>query len=306
MLDKEEDMTEDDLERSFFTRTFSPMGDGSLRAAILALLASAMGTGMFSFPYLCNEAGLGMVTIYILIGAAFSAGSMYMLTEICIEKQITSYSEMAEKLVSLNFRRFAEFCVVIYPWGITICFQVVFSKLFLELLKEAFHVKFSTAGNEELVRKLVVGVSILVNLIFIFKKDLSALRYTTLLGTCSVFYCIVAVLLTAFVGGNARNQAGEVAIPSLFSSAEQRWNNMKWFNFDNLPNAANHIILQFAVIATVIFCYVNHQMLFPLMSHLKRPSFPRLFKIIRRVHVGEIIFYLLISYSGYLFLVGYD
>ena len=60
------------------------MGDGSLRAAILALMASAMGTGMFSFPYLAAEAGLAMITIYIILGAIFSVGTMYMLSEICL------------------------------------------------------------------------------------------------------------------------------------------------------------------------------------------------------------------------------
>jgi amino acid permease len=297
-------MTEEDLERSLFARTFSPMGDGSLRAAILALLASAMGTGMFSFPYLAEEAGLAMVILYICLAAIFSMGSMYMIAELGLTLKVQSYGDMAELALGRGFRRLSEFCVVIYPWGITICFQVVFSKLMLELLQEAFKVKFSSDGEKELVRKLIVVGAILVNLVFIFKKDLSALRYTTLLGTSSVFYCIIAVLITCLVGGDAK----DISIPSIFSNDPQRWKAVQWFRLDTETDSkgtTNYAVLQFACVATTIFCFVNHQLIFPLMNKLKRPSMRRLSKIFLRATMGELVLYLLITLTGYLFLAGH-
>ena len=34
----------------------------------------------------------------------------------------------------------AEFCLVLYPWGITVCFQVIFAKFVVQLLADLFGV----------------------------------------------------------------------------------------------------------------------------------------------------------------------
>lgn len=39
-----------DNKKPFFKRAFGPIRKGALRAAILTLLASAMGTGIFNLP----------------------------------------------------------------------------------------------------------------------------------------------------------------------------------------------------------------------------------------------------------------
>lgn len=38
------------------------------------------------------------------------------------------------------FRKVAEFCLVLYPWGITVCFQVIFAKFVVQLLADLFGV----------------------------------------------------------------------------------------------------------------------------------------------------------------------
>lgn len=32
----------------------------------------------------------------------------------------------------------AEFCLIVYPWGITVCFQVIFAKFVVQLLADTF------------------------------------------------------------------------------------------------------------------------------------------------------------------------
>ncbi len=55
-------------------------------------------------------------------------------------------------------------------------------------------------------------------------------------------------------------------------------------------------------LASIIFCYVNHQLVFPLVFDLNNPTKKRLVKVFFRVHATEIITYVSVGLSGYLLL----
>ncbi len=57
--------------------------------------------------------------------------------------------------------------------------------------------------------------------------------------------------------------------------------------------------------AAFIFCYVNHQLLFPLIHDLNNPTKKRMDKIFFRVHLTEIASYMTVGLAGYLLLVEY-
>jgi amino acid permease len=78
-----------------------------------------------------------------------------------------------------------------------------------------------------------------------------------------------------------------------------RWDLINWFSTDGWDAFSEHM----QGLASVIFCYVNHQLVFPLVFDLKNPSKRRLDKIFNRVHVTEVIIYSLVGLSGYLLLV---
>ena len=133
-IDREEDRDspeeEDNLliKKNWFQRTFGKMEKGSLRISIFTLMASAMGTGLFGFPYVAQRTGLMMVIIDIAIGCIFSLVSMYLLMAIALPKGVKSYNELAEMAYGTWMKRVSEWCIIIYAWGITICFQVIFAK----------------------------------------------------------------------------------------------------------------------------------------------------------------------------------
>ncbi len=63
---------------------------------------------------------------------------------------------MSEKSYGKGFRKLAEFCLIIYPWGITVCFQVIFAKFVVQLLDDTFHLGFYEPGgrSEEIYSNL--------------------------------------------------------------------------------------------------------------------------------------------------------
>jgi len=63
-----------------------------MRGSIFALLASAMGTGMFNLPYRVSQIGLVPFVMYVLIGGFFSYLGMYLISRLILKFKVDSYS----------------------------------------------------------------------------------------------------------------------------------------------------------------------------------------------------------------------
>jgi amino acid permease len=83
------------------------MNAGAMRGSIFALLASAMGSGMFNLPYRVDRVGIIPVLLYILAGGLFSYIGMYLISRLIIRFKISSYSEMCEKAYGVYFKKIA-------------------------------------------------------------------------------------------------------------------------------------------------------------------------------------------------------
>ena len=83
------------------------MRDGSMRGSIFALLASAMGTGMFNLPYRVSQIGLVPFMAYVFIGGFFSYIGMYLISRLILKFKVNSYSQMSEKTYGSKFRKLA-------------------------------------------------------------------------------------------------------------------------------------------------------------------------------------------------------
>ena len=60
------------------------------------------------------------------------------------KKGYSSYSGMCEEAYGAFLKRLSQFCLIIYPWGIAICFQVILTKFIIELLVTIFGFDFYT------------------------------------------------------------------------------------------------------------------------------------------------------------------
>jgi len=85
---------EPDVLRPLLTRYFSPIQAGAMRGSIFALLASAMGTGMFNLPFRINEIGVIAFFLFVLVSGLFSYLGMYLISRLILKFKVKSYSEM--------------------------------------------------------------------------------------------------------------------------------------------------------------------------------------------------------------------
>ena len=65
-----------------------------MRGAILTLLASAMGTGIFNLPERISQIGLIPFVFFVIVCAFYSYLGMELISKIMKKHQISSYSDM--------------------------------------------------------------------------------------------------------------------------------------------------------------------------------------------------------------------
>ena len=121
-----------------------------MRGSIFALLASSMGTGIFNLPYRVEQIGVFFYILYLLASTLFAYLGMYTLSRLIHRFKLESYSEMCEQAYGNWFRKVAEFCIILFPWGLTVCYQVIFAKFAVQLLVDIFDFDFYEVREKEI------------------------------------------------------------------------------------------------------------------------------------------------------------
>lgn len=73
---------------------------------------------------------------------------------------------------------------------------------------------------------------------------------------------------------------------------------MEWAIFDK-----DAFSIHVQALATILFCYINHQLVFPTCKNMENPTNSRLKACFLRSNFTEFVLYIVIGLSGYLLLM---
>ena len=199
--------------------------------------------------------------------------------------------------------RLAQFCIIIYPWGVTICFQVILAKFVCQILNDHFGFNLYEEGSDDTIltnkgdwyRIMINLVSLVLTLLLALKKDIQLLQKASIAGVGFVVFNIGCIIFASLFGFTRQD---DVYHP-YHGIFHVDWSKVFWGELNEWRNYS--YMLQ--GLASMIFCFVNHQLLFPLTSKLKRPNKKRYAKIINRSHITEFIAYIFLGLLAYLLLL---
>ena len=77
---------------------------------------------------------------------------------------------------------------------------------------------------------------------------------------------------------------------------------IKWVNLEGYDSLPTHM----QAFASILFCYVNHQLVFPSCRNLQQPTSRRLDRLFLSANGGELLIYMLIGVSGYALLSQHE
>lgn len=112
-----------------------------MNAVMFGMMASAMGTGIFNLPLRITEVGLLTFIFYVIVSGLFSYMGANMLTKLVKSKGYDSYGDASQAAFGSVLKRLSQFCLVLFPWGITVCFQVILVKFSIQLLVDVLDCK---------------------------------------------------------------------------------------------------------------------------------------------------------------------
>ena len=95
-----------------------------------------MGTGIFNLPLRCEQTGVIAFMIFVTVAATFSSIGSLMLTRLIMERKFESYGELARTAGGSFLMRLSHVCLILYPWGLAVCFQVILAKFIVQLLND--------------------------------------------------------------------------------------------------------------------------------------------------------------------------
>lgn len=137
---------------------------------------------------------------------------------------------------------------------------------------------------------------IVCNSKYLMMTDLREVLHT--IGKSSIIgilFCMSIIWLTAVFGFNRRYQDTRIRYDSVFS---MDYSQVEWFQ--EWDSRYMSIVLQ--ATTGVYFTMLNPQFVFPLISHLKKPTRKRVNYIFRWAHYEEWVIYMLLGVLGYLLL----
>lgn len=250
---------------------------GGMTGSMFTILASTVGAGILSLPFAVNLSGLYLGISLFIFGMVVSLYSCQLLVLAAEKTGKLTYESIAGELYGPRMRKFAEINMIINNYGTVIGYIVLLKDLIPNALG-LFGVKNSLLRNSYLWGSLITMCLVYP---LSLKKEISALRYTSFLSTCTCFYLAFAVLYSFFSETEDTNSAFANAPPARFG--------------------AYNIL---ASMSYVIFSFTCHPNVIPIYEELERRSTKRGFKFLSRGLVFVLLLYLVVGIFG--FLTFYD
>ena len=262
--------------RSCFSKWFGALTPGSMRGSIFALMATAIGAGVLSLPYVVKQSGLIVGIINLVGGSLISYTSMRLLTWACWRTKCWNYAKLISDTFGWFHGKILSWVIMIWTLGSTVPYNIIISQTFPDILK-SFGVSADIADADSTKYIQVIVMNLLL-LPICLMRDLSAMASFNFMGIIAIAYFVVLI------------------------AAETPMYMNKFFTNDDLV-LIDLNLSTFTGFAIAIFAYTCHTNLFAVRLELNRPIKRRLNKIFHRAVFYEMCMYLTISVGGYLSLL---
>ncbi|OMJ86424.1 hypothetical protein SteCoe_12087 [Stentor coeruleus] len=247
---------------------------GGLKGSMLTILASTVGAGILSLPYVVNISGLYQGIILFILGMIVSLYTCQLLVLAAEKTGKLTYESIGNELYGHKMRTFAEVNMIINNYGTVIAYLVLLKDLVPNCLK-LFGVDNAFATNNYMWGCMICT---LVVYPLSLKQEISALRYTSLLSCCACIYLGIAITY------------------GFFSMRSGETNS----RFDDAPATEFSAYSIFTAAGYVVFSFTCHPNVIPIYQELQRRSTKRGFKFLSRGLIIVLFLYLIVGIFGFL------
>eukprot|EP01017_Pseudomicrothorax_dubius_P035975 TRINITY_DN510_c0_g1_i1.p1 TRINITY_DN510_c0_g1~~TRINITY_DN510_c0_g1_i1.p1 ORF type:complete len:227 (-),score=54.01 TRINITY_DN510_c0_g1_i1:849-1529(-) len=181
-------VVESEMRKSWMQRTFGPLEPGSVRGSIFTLLSTALGVGILTLPHVLLQNGMILGGLMIMLGAFVCVWSMHLLNKTSFKTGIVEYNLLIGKCFGRRFKTLFEGVIVFYSFGSLVGYQITLAEIF-PIILQRFGIPEEIAETENL-RTIQIAAFALIIFPIALIKNLSGLRYFTLIGVGATIYIL--------------------------------------------------------------------------------------------------------------------
>lgn len=269
--------------RSFTQRAFGPLSGGSQRASVLALAATAFGSGILALPWVFSILGIGLGLAMLLFSGGVSLLSQRLLANAAYATGLSSYASITKKTLGGAASLALDVIIFIFAFG-SCCGYFVFIGQFAPQLCEALGLPDWLGTHDDGRRNIIMILACFPLTPIVMLRSLAGLRYATLGSIISLF--IVAIMIVG-VMPSLREDLVKHEVQPLPTS---------WWMEPHIPSWEKFP----AAMAINFYSFCCHVNLFAKYRELDAPTSYRVDKVLVRSVVLEVIVYAFVGVCGFL------
>jgi amino acid permease len=249
---------------SWYARTFSPLGTGSLRGSVFMLVSGAIGAGIVALPYTLTLCGLPLALALMTIAGL---AALLSLQVCCVAQQTLlqpSYDAVIAELFPRATQRLCVAMLALCAFGLAVLYLVLAAQTLAELVDR---------GSDRVLATLVLEVFCAPAA---YVQSFDQFRYASLLGIAGIGYFVVLTL-------------------AVFLDAERHTPPLSASWWSDVPSGRD-VLRSWSIFLTA---FVVHNFVFAVADGLANPTAARLNKVLFRATGVEVLLYAVVAAAGF-------
>lgn len=284
--------------KTLFNRLFGPMSPGSLRGSIFNISILSLGAGCLSIPQKVYYLTLVGSPFFIILAGVINCWTLLLLSSMANKFQMTSYSKLASHLHGKWLSKLLDITIITHILGVVILYQVIIYKLIGGIINEVGNFGYANLDDflinsfwKEYSYKFPVNycLALIVLLPLCLQKDISKMRFSSILGISSLFFLIGIIIIQC-----------PMYITDFFKNTFQKDDPKYQYNYYDFSVGFTKDMNFFKSVATLFYAYSCHVGAFPVLHSLNDRTKKRTDKVFQRAIMLDAFCYLVVGMTGYL------
>lgn len=274
------------------------MSPGSLRGSVFNISILSLGAGCLSLPQKIYYLTLVGSPFFIILAGLVNCWTLLLLSSMANKYKMSSYSKLANHLHGKWLSKLLNITILIHILGVVILYQVIIYKLVGGIINELGNYGYENL-DEFLIRSfwkdylfkfpVNYGLGLIILLPLCLLKDISKMRFSSILGIISLFFLIGIIIIQC-----------PMYITYFFENTYKKDDPKYQYNYYDFSVGFDKNMNFFKSVATLFYAYSCHVGAFPVLHSLNDRTKRRTDKVFKRAIMLDAFCYLVVGITGYL------
>ncbi|OQS03871.1 sodium-coupled neutral amino acid transporter [Thraustotheca clavata] len=258
----------------FYPSPHSSARQATAKSSVMNLVTTLIGGGVLLLPYTIARSGIVLGCFMMLLCAMGSSFTLYILVSCSRRSGAQSYEEIAKNAFGKRMQVFTMILLILLIFLAFVGYVILVRDIAGSLASQFIFGRTLSIHEENLVAMTLIGCVTPV----LFLQKMNALRYTSVVGLCTVGIFAIGIFYRAIE---------KISGPT--------------FNSTTIKYVADNVEDPMYALPIVISSFLCHFNVLPVYGELHKPTRHRLKRVVTTTVFSTSIFYMVLGTLGYIY-----